>query len=147
MSSRDGSLVSPPPSPPPHTHMCAHTHTPQQNNYCSVNYCTQMCISDMLKWMPCGIMHKICDRHITEIHIWAVSIYIKYHYNTSKSWSVCHSQSSINSKQFVQKLHKSQETALLMFGCLTDLQWCKTVRSHDKLQPAWQALRFLDFGI
>ena len=24
---------------------------------------------------------------------------------------------------------------------------CKTVWSHDKVQPAWQALRNLDFGV
>ena len=50
-------------------------------------------------------------------------------------------------QKYVQKSGNWQEMALLMFGLLDCSPTVKyiTVGSRDKQQPAWQALRNLDF--
>ena len=109
----------------------------QTSNRGSVNCYIQTCISDMLNGC---LMHQICGQRSTEMHktittthqiLFSASQWVKHRKCTWKS--------HVNCRKRIQQC----------FGCLIALSAvkCKTVRSCDKPQSAWRALRNLDFSL
>ena len=109
--------------------------------HCSVNYYAPTCISDMLN--GCHLHQFVtsaslrCRRFVQyAFRSNIITMHQNFGWYISVKWAL---------KKYVQKLCKSQETALPLF-CLLD--WssamkCKTVGSHDKPQLAQYTLRNL----
>ena len=115
------------------------------NGVCSVNFYTQKCISDMLNGCQ---THQIVTGALLRCTIFGPyafrSTITAKHQNFARCVTV-----SRASKTYVQKSCKLQETVLSMFWLLdrSSAVKCKTVGSLDEPQPAWRAVRNLDFHL